>query len=342
MSLHPWQAEIWRQLVAARGNLPHALLFQGRKGVGKLDFARALAQGLLCEAPLPSGEGCGQCLACGWLAQGNHPDFRSVEPEALTDGDEEGEVKSKGKKPSQEIKIAQVRELAGLVNLSTHRNGMRVVLIHPAEAMNVSAANALLKTLEEPPPQTLIVLISHQAQHLLPTVKSRCLKIAFPVPPLAQSLEWLRRQGVDEAAGLLAQAGNAPLAALDLALDDLREARRDFLAQLAQPRQLDPIGLAEKSEKQDLAKILRWLQQWVYDLIGCRLGGQVRYQPDFAAEIRALAPRLRLPAALACQKDLLAAQKNVHHPLNAQLLLEQLLLSYTQSINLTESEHGRS
>lgn len=342
MRFHPWQAEIWRQLVAARAQLPHALLFQGRKGVGKLDFARALAQGLLCEAPLPSGEGCGRCLACGWLAQGNHPDFRSVEPEALADSDEEGEAKSKGKKPSHEIKIAQVRELAGLVNLSTHRNGMRVILIHPAEAMNVSAANALLKTLEEPPPNTLIILISHQAQRLLPTVRSRCMKIDFPVPPQAQSLDWLSQQGVNEPAALLAQAGNAPLAALDLAADESREVRRDFLAQLAQPRTLDPIGLAEKSEKQDLTRMVRWLQQWMYDLIGCRLGGQIRYQPDFAAEIRALAPRLRLTAALAYQKDLLATQKNVHHPLNAQLLMEQLLLSYMQSINLTESEHGRS
>ena len=220
--------------------------------MGKLDFARALAQGLLCETPLPSGEGCGQCLACGWLAQGNHPDFRSVEPEALADNGDEGE--GKGKKPSRQILIEQVRELAGLVNLSTHRNGMRVILIHPAEAMNVNAANALLKTLEEPPPHTLIILISHHAQSLLPTVRSRCRKVDFAVPPLEQSMNWLRAQGVADPAPLLAQAGNAPLAALALAADESQEVRRGFLTQLARPQALDPLGLAEKSEKMELAK----------------------------------------------------------------------------------------
>lgn len=339
MAIYPWQTEIWRQIHAMRQNLSHALLFQGRKGVGKQEFARTLAQGMLCETPLPSGEGCGKCLACGWFVQGNHPDFRSVEPEALTET--EDDKPAKGKKPSHEIKIEQIRELAGLVNLSTHRDGMRVILIHPAEAMNTNAANALLKTLEEPPPHTLIMLVSHQAQALLPTVRSRCLKLAFPVPPLEQSINWLHQQGVAEPAAFLSQAGYAPLSAQELALDELQELRQGFLSQLARPQTLDPITLAEKSEKLDLANMVKWLQQWLYDLIGCRLSGLIRYQPDFAAEIRALAPRISLQSALNFQKELLAAQKIVHHPLNAQLFLEQLLLSYMHLMNPTESDHGR-
>lgn len=338
VAIYPWQTEIWRQINAMRRNLPHALLLQGRKGVGKLEFARALAQGLLCETPLPSGEGCGKCLACGWLAQGNHPDFRSVEPEVLTEA--EDDKPAKGKKPSHEIKIEQIRELAGLVSLSTHRNGMRVILIHPAEAMNTNAANALLKTLEEPPPQTLIMLVTHQAQALLPTVRSRCLKLAFPVPPLAQATAWLHQQGVADPAPFLAQAGYAPLAAQALSGDELQELRQAFLSQLARPQVLDPIALAEKNEKMDLPNMVLWLQQWLYDLIGCRLSGLIRYQPDFAAEVRALAPHIPLQAALTFQKELLAAQKIVHHPLNTQLFLEQLLLSYMQLMNLIESDHG--
>lgn len=338
VAIFPWQTELWRQINAMRQSLPHALLFQGRKGVGKLEFARSLAQGLLCETPLPSGEGCGKCLACGWFTQGSHPDFRSVEPEALTEA--EDEKPAKGKKPSHEIKIEQIRELAGLVSLSTHRNGMRVILVHPAEAMNTNAANALLKTLEEPPPHTLILLVTHQAQSLLPTVRSRCLKLAFPVPPLEQSLEWLSQQGVADPAPFLAQAAYAPLAAQDLSADDSQELRQTFLSQLSRPQTLDPIALAEKNEKMDLPSMVKWLQQWLYDLIGCRLSGLIRYQPDFAAEIRALAPRISLHAALAFQKELLTAQKFVHHPLNAQLFLEQLLLSYIQLTKSIESDHG--
>lgn len=314
------------------------MLFQGRKGVGKLDFARSLAQALLCDSPLPSGEACGTCLACGWFAQGNHPDFRKVEPEALAENSETSDTK--GKKASNQIRIEQVRELEGLVNLSTHRNGMRVVLIHPAEAMNQNAANALLKTLEEPPPHSLFILITHQPQYLLPTVRSRCLKLAFPVPPVDLSTNWLRQQGVADPATFLAQAGYAPLAALEMVSDELQEARRGFLAQLSQPRLIDPITLAEKSEKIDMLSVVKWLQQWVYDLIACRLSGEVRYQLDYAQQISELSKNIKVMDALSYQKELLETQKNVHHPLNAQLLLEQLLLSYMHLTNPNESGHG--
>lgn len=326
MSYLPWQQTIWRQINRDRSKLPHALLFSGRKGIGKLAFARALAQGLLCEAPQAEGEACGHCQACGWFLQGNHPDFRLVEPEILSES--EPEPKAKGKKPSKEIKIDQIRLLSELINLSSHRNGLRVILIHPAETMNLASANALLKTLEEPPSQTVLILVSHQIQSLLPTVRSRCLKIAFPLPAFEQGANWLAGQGVAAPESLLAQAGNAPLAALDLVDEEIQASRRSLLSQLAAPQTFDPVVWVEKNEKQDLPSLVKWLQQWVYDLLACRMGLPLRYQLDYQDEIRALASRLNLPDALRVQQALLAAQKNVHHPLNAQLFLEQMLLSY--------------
>jgi DNA polymerase-3 subunit delta' len=330
MSYFPWQQSVWQQLNRDRSKLPHALLFSGRKGIGKLAFARALAQGLLCEAPQTEGAACGRCPACGWFLQGNHPDFRLVEPEALSETEPEpkAESKTRGKKPSRQILIEQIRLLSELVNLSSHRNGMRVILIHPAEAMNQASANALLKTLEEPPPQTVIILVSHQIQSLLPTVRSRCLKIAFPLPSPEEGANWLAGQGMTSPAALLAQAGNAPLAALSLADEDIQAARRNLLSQLASPQAFDPVTWVEKNEKQDLPSLVKWLQQWVYDLLACRLEIPLRYQLDYQSEIRALAARLKLSEALLFQQALLGAQKNVHHPLNAQLFLEQLLLSY--------------
>lgn len=338
MAIYPWQQDIWRQLNAERQRLPHALLFQGRKGVGKLDFARALAHGLLCETPRESGEACGTCSACGWLAQGNHPDFRTLEPESLSEDGEPAE--GKGKKASRQIRIEQVRDLEGLVNLSTHRNGMRVILVHPAEAMNQNAANALLKTLEEPPPRTLFILVSHQPQVLLPTVRSRCRKLAFPIPGNAQALDWMRRQGIADPAPFLAQAGYAPLAAAELVSEERREARRGFLIPLSRPQTLDAIGLAEKSEKVDLADALRWLQQWVYDMIAWRLTGRIRYNEDYSNEIISVSGTIKVQDAISYQKELLLAQKHLHHPLNAQLLLEQLLLSYMLMMNRSVSGHG--
>ncbi len=152
-------------------------LLQGRAGIGKLVFAEALAASLLCESPQTDGLACGQCLSCGWLEQGNHPDFRLITPEDKIETDESGAEKSKKR---NHILVDQIRGIADMVGLSSHRQGMRVVLLHPAEALNLESANALLKMLEEPPAGMVFVLVSHQPQRLLPTIRSRCHKVTMP------------------------------------------------------------------------------------------------------------------------------------------------------------------
>ena len=148
----PWQEGVWTRLAGMRGRLPHALLFHGRPGIGKLHLAEVLAQSLLCEKQSKDGLACGTCPACAWFAAGNHPDFRLVRPEALAgvEVDIEGEeVTEEGKKkPSKQIKNIQINELSYFLNVSSHRNGYLVILIHPAETLNANAANALLKGLE--------------------------------------------------------------------------------------------------------------------------------------------------------------------------------------------------
>ena len=163
-TIFPWQQDAWQRLQAMRARLPHALLFHGTGGSGKTQFVEAFAQSLLCEKVQPDGRACGECASCGWFAQDSHPDYRRVRPEALDDEPgEEGEgaeaadtgaKKSKTKAPSREIRIEQIRALADFMNISTHRRGLRVVVLYPAEALNLPSSNALLKTLEEPPPGT--------------------------------------------------------------------------------------------------------------------------------------------------------------------------------------------
>src|SRR5262245_19239471 len=208
---YPWHTEAASALLARKDRLPHAMLFCGRAGIGKLAFAEALARTLLCERAGAKGA-CGKCASCNWMGQGSHPDFRRLEPEILSEAPEQEEGSEK-KKPSSEIKIEQVRALADFIAMTSHHGGAKVVLIHPAETLNINAANALLKSLEEPPPGTYFLLVAHRWHQLLPTIRSRCERVALPAPDRKAAHRWLAEQKLPDAELALAQAGEAPLAA---------------------------------------------------------------------------------------------------------------------------------
>ncbi len=342
--IYPWQTGDWERLQQLRGHWPHALLLHGQAGIGKLHFARHLAQGLLCESPQPNGEPCGACPACNWFVQGNHPDYRIVVPEALAaevgpvaaeDGDKaadkgEGEEGKKGRAPSKEIRIEQVRALLDFTAVGSHRGGLRVVVLYPAEALNVAAANALLKTLEEPPSSVVFLLVSARIDRLLPTIISRCRQwpLATPAPEAAQA--WLAAQGVADAQALLAEAGGAPLAALALAHDENRTLRDWTLAQLSAGSACDAFACGETLQKLPVPLVLGWLQRWAYDLLAQRTAGRPRYFPQAAAALARCAARLDA-AALARYLKTVTRQRAVeNHPLNARLVFEELFLGYRE------------
>jgi len=328
---YPWFSPLWQRLSAQPERLPHALLLEGPRGIGKRDFALEFAHALLCETPTQDGHACGQCVACHWLTQDSHPDFRLLEP--LT-GDEEG-IAEEGPptRKRREINIAQVRALADFVNLSSHRAGGRVVVIHPAEALNPAASNALLKTLEEPSPNTHFLLVSHQPHFLLPTIKSRSFSLSMPQPSHAQAAAWLKELGVHEAELCLALAGGAPLLARDFADADYLKERRIFLSALQAPTQLNWLALAEQGARADLAARFDWLQKWLYDLVSSRLASHVRYNLDFASGLQDLATRVNLSRVQQFARELAQIKRRLQHPLNPQLLLESVLLSYLTAVN---------
>src|SRR5438309_10996718 len=236
-----WQAQPWKDWTRLRERLPHAILIQSGEGLGEFEFAQACAQSLLCEAPGAGERPCGACRACAWFSLGNHPDFRLIVPESMApEPREEGAEPTK--KKSEQIRIEQVRELADFLAVGTHRAGLRVILIYPAEAMNANTQNALLKSLEEPPPGTVFLLVSTQPDRLLPTVRSRCMKFTQPLPDPGQVARWLKEQGVKHPEAALAGAGGAPLAALKAAGSESDRLR--FIEALEDPG-FDPIALAE-------------------------------------------------------------------------------------------------
>ncbi len=330
----PWQDALWRQLHSGAARSHHALLLRGPAGIGKGRLARALVAASLCQRPADDGSACGLCDACSWLEAGNHPDFRRVSPaatladEAEAESDGEGaEGKASEKKASQQITIEQIRGLAGFMSLTTHRGGARVLLVEPAEAMNLAAANALLKTLEEPPPGTRFVLVSSQPRRLPATVLSRCLPITLPLPAAAEACAWLTAQGVEDAAALLAQAAGRPLQALEAADPARTLARRQFLAQLVRP-DLDPYAIAEKANRDNVALWAEWLQTWCHDLLRVRAGGAPRFHGEHQRDLSRLAQLAHAGRLLDWELRLRQARWESRQPVNARLYCDALLIDY--------------
>lgn len=333
MNVIELHAKVWSGLQGRRQRMPHSLLLIGQKGLGKFDLARRFAASLLCESPQGDGVACGKCLACNWFSQGNHPDFRLLQPEALSDDVEAEDGK---KKPSQQITIDQVRGLDEFFNVGTHRGGLRIVLVNPTEAMNRSTANSLLKTLEEPTPNTLFLMVSSEPMRLLPTIRSRCQVVPVPVPSAKVAAKILADEGVDRAEHWLALAGGAPGLALDMAASG-QSAWLELLAgRLGAGRAADPLGMAaelEKAVKDSKGKLLlkqvvEAFQKWLVDLNLARNGLPVRYFLQHQAKISGLADMIPPARLIQSYRAAINRRQEAEQPLNARLFLEGLFLEY--------------
>lgn len=338
--LYPWQYRMWQQIRRTTALKTHALLLKGRKGIGKLAFACHLAKSLLCEQITAEQSACGKCASCNWFEQGAHPNFYLMTPDALIESSGEASPESSSmdkqdvdtaqsrKKLSQHITIEQVRALNNFVYLSGHQDGLKVILIHPAEAMNGAAANALLKKLEEPPSNVLFILVAHRLQDVLPTIRSRCQQITLPIPDTATARNWLIQQGIEHADICLALAGASPLQAAAFSHHDYFSQHADFIRQISLPASFDPISLASRLHKLDLPEIVSWLQKWCYDLVSFCTTGKIRYHVQQETVIRKLVATADPTLLISFWRNLITSQQLSRHPLNAKLFLEEMLLSY--------------
>lgn len=320
---YPWQHEPWARLCdqANQNRLPQGLLITGPEGVGKGDFAEAFGAWLLCAAPSSVGT-CGDCPACHQLAVSAHPDFFRVEPE------------EKGK----ELRIDQVRGLSAALNLTAARGGRKVALLCPVDALTEGAANALLKTLEEPPPNTLMILVTARPGALPATVRSRCQHLVLPIPREEDSRPWLVAQGLapEQAGHALGWSGGRPLRALQFGQVDAASARDAVLADLESlhGRHGDPVAVAGRWVKVGMEESVIWVQGLTADVIRLASGaGPPRAHGDRLERLQRLSSErdLRLLFAVndACSRVRSAIER--HHNLVPQGLMEQVAVAWYRS-----------
>jgi DNA polymerase-3 subunit delta' len=339
MTLAPWQLEAWDKLTARAesGGLPHALLLVGPESIGKRAFAEHMAAYLLCQQR--DAAPCGRCRSCelfaqraqrdpeearpdGSLAQPNghpvHPDAKFV-GYALND---------KSKKMYAEIVVDQIRALSAWFSLTPQLGRAQVAVIEPADAMNAAAANALLKTLEEPSPGRYLLLVTAHQARLPATIRSRCQRIAFHLPAAEVAFEWLTQQGLNEkqANSALEASGGNPGLALTWAKSGRLALRDEVASQLRALQQ-------GKSNAVDVANT------WG------------KAEPDarlwFAAtlaqsESNALSRSARGPLALTAGADLTKlaawfdqanrARELLRGPLRAELVVLEVLLAWTDLV----------
>lgn len=333
----PWQHEAWQRLVSRFPNIPHAILLSGMPGTGKRQFADQLAAWLLClnrNQPLDASanesltavtqQACGHCSSCQWLKAETHPELLRISPET--------DAKAK---TSQIIKIDQIRELMPFVQQTG--NGWRVIIIEPAESLNAAAANALLKTLEEPGERVSLILVSDQPLQLPATIRSRLQQYRVGEVQAAQALDYVvahSQLSPAQAKMALDLSSHAPLAALALSEQPAFLARQDWLSdwlKLLQQR-LSPVSLSSQWQKRlNLPDWLMLLQWMLRDAIALHLQ-QAPIQYDL--NLSELSHRISLGRLFELQQQILSAIHGQSQNIQTGLVYDSLMM---QLMNLDDS-----
>ena len=325
--LAPWLQTSLENLLPRQG---HAWLIQGSSGLGQYELALALAAGWLCHAPTPKGA-CGECPSCHGIDIRVHADFRVLMPETELmarawplNEKAEKEIDDKKRKPSREIRVDAMREMLDFCHMTRSGERGKVVLIYPAEQMNNVTANTLLKTLEEPPPDTRFILATSAAHELLPTIRSRCLVYTLHWPDSASALTWLSEQSVPsaEAAVLLRAAGGRAHDALDFFNQGVSAKGWAGLPKM--------LLRGEAGWLVDAAPdmVLLVLQKLSHDMLALACGTAPRF-----FEAADLPKPAGLNSLTQWSRELMDSARTVDHPFNPGLLLQAWVSRAQRALN---------
>ena len=331
--IYSWQKTQWQQIsqLIVSERLPHALLLHGNQGLGKADFAKALASSVLCEQSIKDHQACGECRACNLLAANTHPDMYFLEPTVS--------VGSKSKNPVLNIRIDEIRNLCQKLNQTSQFSGYRVAILEQADQLTLSAANSLLKTLEEPGQKVLLILVTARTYRLPVTIRSRCQSIRFNMPDEQTALQWLK-QNNPQAENAVTYSDQQRQQALNFAfgspltglkhLQDMEYQQLLSEALTANISGKNSLQYAAKLAKHSKIKTLEGLLSWTSDLTRlaacgteCKIINELYRKP-----LQQLSQKVHQRRLYRFQDQL---NFNILHSsiaVNEQLLWENLLLSW--------------
>jgi DNA polymerase-3 subunit delta' len=321
--LYPWLEQSWNGLTAslAAGRMPHALLITGTEGLGKLELARALITRIFCQRAAGAQQACGQCSNCQLIAAGSHPDYVCLTVE-------EGKTR---------IAVQQIREMIAHLGMKSYRGAEKVALLYPADAMNASAANSLLKTLEEPTEGTLLVLVTARPSRLPATILSRCQRMEIKPPDPVDAQAWLSREhGKADWAPTLAFAAGAPLKALSLQQGGYASRIKGLEKQVAAivAGKTDPTAVAAEWSNQDPRLCLEWLKMWTGYLIRGRSIGSLDIRLDGvdSEKLEKFIKSIDLRALFKYLDDLNRSFRLLETTVNKQSLMEAVLIPWAHEL----------
>ncbi|MDN5848696.1 MAG: DNA polymerase III subunit delta' [Nitrococcus sp.] len=322
----PWHHAVWDRLIAChrRGRVPHAIAVTGSAGLGKSAFARGFARALLCLSPLPEGDGCGRCRSCSLQAAGSHPDHYAVHPERDAGGP---------------IKIDQIRQLIDFLMRSSQYGGYRVALVDPADRMTLSAANSLLKTLEEPPAAAVLLLVTSELSQLPATLRSRCQRVQLKLPAAGLARDWLATHYPD-AIDLLALAGGMPLRAIAYTQAGVGERYTALVADLvaiAHNRQ-SPVLAAQGWTGTGLREWIELLQLALAELARAAITDCDADRISGSAQLHMLSQAIDCSHLHNYMEQVTAIRRAADQPLNEQLALEDLLIGWRTAVRSARAQ----
>ena len=322
-SIYPWFNDAWTA-IHRNEKLPHAIIFKGKEGIGKYDFAITFAKSYLCQNALSSYLPCEVCSSCKWFPD-SHPDFKDIAPIESED-DEPSKRKTIRKK---NIVINQIRELSEYLELSAHQEkGKRIVLIEPADSLNQAASNALLKILEEPPENTLFILVTSQAQKLIATIRSRCQLLDLRGPSFDEAKLFLDRQKIAHEESLLSFTGGSPFNAIK---ELENQSERNVITQLlSQGHKIDFTKINYAILTQGLDWTINMIQKWIFDLLLSFHTQQSHYFKGQEAQIFSQTKQINLNTLLLFASELYELKKIASHPVNQELQLQNIFIKYKQ------------